>query len=398
MGYTPTKWEDHILSDNRYKIKQNSDGTVFITSAGKIVQQGTPMSAEKFNNMENGIKEASDKLDDLNREQFSITNTTSARYQYVKLGKVNVSKSGSRAMIQLVGRSSYNDIDAGGKVEIYLSCNDAVNTNNCRIGALVYAYGNSTSDLTVTNTWATEVLVVRAEGYSTAEADIYLKFTSGTNFTSYFAVMEKQDTFKWTTGVEFTNTDPTENAVYSYIAAKKLFRDDYLPMSGGTIYSDDFTPFWIGRASNLGSSIGFRNKERHLGRVGFTDEKFIVRHGGNVNNSFEVSNDGTVTAKRFISTSTDVLLYSNSFTASSATIDIPNLFTNYSAVVCNAVTTSGKYSVTLPLAYIKSLGTSEFYEADGLLFYYVDDSTLTVKTGLGQSNPTINSVKIINLY
>ena len=108
--------------------------------------------------------------------------------------------------------------------------------------------------------------------------------------------------------------------------------------------------------------------------------------------------DGTVTAKRFISTSTDMLLYSNSFTASSATIDIPNLFTNYSAVVCNAVTTSGKYSVTLPLAYIKSLGTSEFYEADGLLFYYVDDSTLTVKTGLGQSNPTINSIKIINLY
>lgn len=108
--------------------------------------------------------------------------------------------------------------------------------------------------------------------------------------------------------------------------------------------------------------------------------------------------DGTVTAKRFISTSTDVLLYSNSFTASSATIDIPNLFTNYSAVVCNAVTTSGKYSVTLPIAYIKSLGTNGFYEAEGLLFYYVDDSTLTVKTGLGQSNPTINSLKIINLY
>ena len=321
MGYTPTIWKDHILSDNLYNIKQNGDGTVSITSAGSVVQQGTPMSAEKFNNMEQGIKEASDKLDNLNREQFAISNTTSTKYQYVKIGKVSTSKSGSRAMIQLVGKSSYNDIEAGGKVEIYLSCNDLINTGNCRIGAMVYAYGNSTANLTVTNTWATEVLVVRAEGYSTAEADIYLKFTSGISFTSYFAVMEKQDTFKWTTDVEFTNTDPTENATYSYTAAKKLFRNDYL----------------------------------------------------SANEPLKTSASGKL------------LCNSTSLSTSTATIEIPNLFTNYCAVICNAVTTNGKYSITLPLAYIKSLGTSNFYEAEGLLFYYANDSTLTVKTGLGQS-------------
>lgn len=275
----------------------------------------------------------------INREQFSITNTTSTRYQYIKLGKVNTSKSGSRAMIQLIGRSSYNDMEAGGKVEICLSCNDAINTNNCRIGAMVYAYGNSTANSTVTNTWATDVLIVRAEGYSMAEADVYLKFTSDANFTSYFAVVEKQDTFKWATDVVFTNTDPTENAVYSYATPKKIIRDDYLSANG------------------------------------------VLR---------------TPSAGRFLYNSESFLPPS---TSSSMTISgIPNLFLSYSLVICNVITSEGKHSVILPLSYIKVLGTNGFYEAEGLLFYYVDDSTLTVKTGLGQSDPIINSVKIINLY
>ena len=92
-------------------------------------------------------------------------------------------------------------------------------------------------------------------------------------------------------------------------------------------------------------------------------------------------------------------LYSNTTDGSSPlTVTVSNLFAEYSAVICNVVTSSGKYSLTLPLRYIKSLGTSAYYEAEGLLFYYADDSTMTVKTGLGQSNPTINSIKIIKLY
>ena len=63
MGYIPTNWKDHIFSDNRYRINQNSDGTVSITPAGKVVQQGTPMSAENFNHMEEGIKSASELSD-----------------------------------------------------------------------------------------------------------------------------------------------------------------------------------------------------------------------------------------------------------------------------------------------------------------------------------------------
>jgi len=38
-GYTPQTWQDHIL-----------DGS------GNIVQQGTPVSATRLNNIENGIQ------------------------------------------------------------------------------------------------------------------------------------------------------------------------------------------------------------------------------------------------------------------------------------------------------------------------------------------------------
>lgn len=92
-------------------------------------------------------------------------------------------------------------------------------------------------------------------------------------------------------------------------------------------------------------------------------------------------------------------LYSNTaISASYLNINISNLFTNYSAVLCNAVTSGGNYSLILPLKYIKSLGTGTYYTPGNLLFYYVDDNTMEIRTGLGQSNPTISNVKIIGLY
>ena len=44
MGYIPTKWKDHILSDDKYSITKNNDGTYTIIPHGSVVQQGTPMS------------------------------------------------------------------------------------------------------------------------------------------------------------------------------------------------------------------------------------------------------------------------------------------------------------------------------------------------------------------
>ena len=97
---------------------------------------------------------------------------------------------------------------------------------------------------------------------------------------------------------------------------------------------------------------------------------------------------------------TQTLLYSDSTAGkdSPLTVTVSGLFTNYSAVVCDIATSSDRYNVTLPLKYIKSLGTETYYYANDLLFYYVDDNNIKICTGLGQSNPTIGRLEIISLY
>jgi hypothetical protein len=54
--YSVLLWKDHSVSPGRtYTITQNNDGTITLTPAGKVIQQGTNMSAVNFNNMEEGI-------------------------------------------------------------------------------------------------------------------------------------------------------------------------------------------------------------------------------------------------------------------------------------------------------------------------------------------------------
>ena len=54
--YNVLLWKDHAVTpDKTYKVTENADGTITLTPAGKIIQQGTNMSAVNFNNMEQGI-------------------------------------------------------------------------------------------------------------------------------------------------------------------------------------------------------------------------------------------------------------------------------------------------------------------------------------------------------
>ena len=56
MSYKILVWKDHAVTPgNTYTVTENSDGTITLTPAGKVVQQGTNMSAVNFNNMEMGI-------------------------------------------------------------------------------------------------------------------------------------------------------------------------------------------------------------------------------------------------------------------------------------------------------------------------------------------------------
>lgn len=66
----PINWQDHVVEHpNRYKEVENGDGTIDLQKfPGEIVQQGTPMNATNFNNMDFGIFEAALMASDLVRE------------------------------------------------------------------------------------------------------------------------------------------------------------------------------------------------------------------------------------------------------------------------------------------------------------------------------------------
>lgn len=54
--YANLLWLDHAVTPDRtFNMKQNGDGTVTLTPAGEVIQQGTNMSAANFNNIEMGI-------------------------------------------------------------------------------------------------------------------------------------------------------------------------------------------------------------------------------------------------------------------------------------------------------------------------------------------------------
>lgn len=52
-------WLDHAVTPaSTYNVRNNADGTITLTPAGTIIQQGTNLSAVNFNRMEEGIQDA----------------------------------------------------------------------------------------------------------------------------------------------------------------------------------------------------------------------------------------------------------------------------------------------------------------------------------------------------
>ena len=111
MTYAILVWKDHAVTPgNTYTVVDNGDGTVTVTPAGEVIQQGTNMSAVNFNNMETGIfaanvsaiealqlirllKEKTDSFDGLVIEQ-TLTNTQKYPFnnsvKTIALGSENV--------------------------------------------------------------------------------------------------------------------------------------------------------------------------------------------------------------------------------------------------------------------------------------------------------------------
>lgn len=104
-------WKDHAVTpDKTYNVTENGDGTITLSPAGKVIQQGTNMSAVNFNNMEMGIFAANvsaaealqlirllkDKTEALEGIILEATLTNSKKYPFndsvktIALGNANV--------------------------------------------------------------------------------------------------------------------------------------------------------------------------------------------------------------------------------------------------------------------------------------------------------------------
>lgn len=97
--YDLTKWQDHVTElQNTYKETVNLDGTVTHEPVeGEVLQQGTPMNAAKFNNMEQGIFENNalqcwlaqmQKYDEDNKKEKEIAIITIANDTAITAGYV----------------------------------------------------------------------------------------------------------------------------------------------------------------------------------------------------------------------------------------------------------------------------------------------------------------------
>ena len=85
MSYTKQTWQDHVTSrPHTYTETVNQDGTKTLEAAGEVLQQGSPMSAERLNHMEQGIEDAhsaaaqlgTDKVDKVSGKQLSTEDYT----------------------------------------------------------------------------------------------------------------------------------------------------------------------------------------------------------------------------------------------------------------------------------------------------------------------------------
>lgn len=109
MAYSKLVWKDHVTEHPRtYEVQENGDGTItLIPAPGEITQQGTPVSAENLNHMEDGIEaahaaiaQASAELAGTIADVQSEVGDVQDDVQYLgrELGRIPVTNSGDNAV------------------------------------------------------------------------------------------------------------------------------------------------------------------------------------------------------------------------------------------------------------------------------------------------------------
>ena len=369
MSYTPTIWQDHIFSDNSYNIRQNSNGTFSITRAGKTVQQGTPMSADNFNHLEQGVFQATEDIGDLKSRKINGVlfdgsgdikigldswgvydgSTTWNETPWHKIASCEMtSRVQSRALTLYAEKTLNPRPGNSGILRAFIRSGDTASSLGFVHLDWEYANGLINTD--------NFVLVYNSDETSgKLTAELWAKINSQYE-TWQFKVLSMGET---------TVADIPVWTMYNLGSGAENY-----PESTGVITS---------------SLMGIKN---NVDTATNADEAYEAEHASTAD--YADCAGAVSVAQRSI--------YSLPETASSPlTITVSGLFTNYKLLVCNMTTSGGQISCMLPMGYIKSL-SGNYIASNYALFKYVDDNTMTVYTGFGQSNPTISKIELITVY
>lgn len=168
--YANLTWLDHAVTPDRtFTMTTNPDGTVTLTPAGTVVQQGTNMSAANFNNIELGLTDhdlavqillmlvrnladradlndedvtalADDLITEVTTEEISVTLTNTGAYPYNNSAK-SVSFGATRKTTNWTCEATVTANDGNvGEIEI----------TNKKANGLTVAFTGSATSVTVT--------------------------------------------------------------------------------------------------------------------------------------------------------------------------------------------------------------------------------------------------------
>lgn len=156
-----------------------------------------------------------------------LAKTQTANTTLLKIGTFTGDGSGGRAIITLNGKKGWNYKNDGGLKVLTLSSNSPSDANGICTGATFYDFGGSNDDGSevLDSVQDIQILLVRPQDYAVRKVDVYIKFNSAYQYNSFFINADWAPGTTWEVDVKAitTDTDPTTNALSSFVVPKKQF-------------------------------------------------------------------------------------------------------------------------------------------------------------------------------
>ena len=215
------------------QVKEKLDGIE--EGANKTIVD-SELSDTSTNPLQNKV--VTDKINSANSTIASIYNrvknqvsylarTQTANTTLLKIGTFTGDGSGGRAIITLNGKKGWNYKNDGGLKVLTLSSNIPSDENGICTGATFYDFGgsNDAGSEILDSVQDVQILLVRPQDYAVRKVDVYIKFNSAYQYNSFFVNADWASGTTWEVDVKAitTDTDPTTNALSSFVVPKKQF-------------------------------------------------------------------------------------------------------------------------------------------------------------------------------